>query len=276
MCSSMTDWQALNRVYGFTGTVVARLANLDRSPVLTWGSPVPFFGSLSRARIATVGINPSNREFVDALGNPLSGSARRLPTKQSLGLPAWSGATHSHLRTIVEECASYFSRNPYDQWFRVLDRVLAGTGQSFYDSDRPLCHLDLVPFTTSVKWGSIHARDRTELIQQSSDILGRYLRDSPIVLLVLNGRSVVGQFEDVSGVDLAAEVMPAWRLPRNRGEGVPGIAYRGSLSSWGGLDLGRAVSVVGFNHNLQSSYGVTGAVIDDIANWLAGRWHEVA
>jgi len=263
-------------MFGPTATVVSRLAELIDSPVLAWSCPVPFFGSLSRARIATVGINPSNREFVDALGEPLDGSARRLPTIESLGLLTWGGATQTHLRTIFDECAAYFHRNPYDQWFRVLDRALAGTGQSFYDIDRPLCHLDLIPFTTSEKWGSLEAKQRTDLICRSRDILGLYLRDSPVELLVLNGRSVVQQFEDLVGINLAAEVMTAWELPRSRGAGVPGIAYRGEFSSWAGIDLGRPISVVGYNHNLQSSYGVTNDVIDGIGGWLSERWNEVS
>jgi hypothetical protein len=263
-------------VYGPTATAVSRLAELEGSPVLGWSCPVPFFGSLVGAKIATVGINPSNREFVDEIGEPLDRSSRRLPTIESLGLVTWGGATHTHLRTIVEECATYFHRNPYDQWFRVLDRVLAGTGQSFYDSDRPLCHLDLIPYTTSLKWGSLQAKDRTDLIHQSRDILGLYLRDSAIELLVLNGQSVVRQFQLLVGVSLAAEIMTTWQLPRSRGDGVPGIAYRGVISSWAGIDLGRSIAVVGYNHNLQSSYGVTNAVIDGIAGWLTNCWSEVS
>ena len=263
-------------MFGPTATAVSRLAELDGSPVLPWSCPVPFFGSLHSARIATVGINPSNREFVDELGAPLDSAARRLPTIESLGLRTWGGATHAHLRTIVDECATYFDRKPYDQWFRVLDRVLAGTGQSFYDIDRPLCHVDLVPYTTSLKWGSLEARHRADLIHKSRDLLGLYLQDSAIRLLVLNGQSVVRQFQLLLGITLSAEVMTEWRLPRSRGDGVPGIAYRGEISSWSGIDLGRSISVVGYNHNLQSSYGVTNAVIDGIGGWLTTRWNEVS
>jgi hypothetical protein len=245
------------------------------SPVLTWGSPVPFFGSLGSAKIATVGINPSNREFVDESGRPLTGPLRRLPTISSLGLTGWGGATHSHLRAIVEECSTYFHRNPYDQWFRVLDRALAGTGQSFYDPDRPLCHLDLVPYSTSVKWGSVGANERADLIERSRETLGLYLRDSPILLLVLNGQSVVRQFQDIVQVSLDAEEIPGWRLPRSNGLGVPGIAYRGEVRNWAGVELGRTIAVLGYNHNLQSSYGVTNSVLDAIARWLSDRWREV-
>ena len=54
--------------------------------VIGWGCPVPFFGHLESAQLATVGINPSNREFVGIDGNELAGQDRRLPTLDSLGL----------------------------------------------------------------------------------------------------------------------------------------------------------------------------------------------
>src|ERR1019366_5282464 len=46
--------------------------------VISWGCPVPFFGHLESAQLATVGINPSNREFVGTDGSELAGGDRRL------------------------------------------------------------------------------------------------------------------------------------------------------------------------------------------------------
>ena len=45
--------------------------------VIPWGSPVPSFGDLSISRVATLGLNPSNREFVDESGGELQGPLRR-------------------------------------------------------------------------------------------------------------------------------------------------------------------------------------------------------
>ncbi|MGW0454520.1 hypothetical protein [Gordonia sputi] len=73
----------------------------DSDRVLEWASPVPVFGDLKTARIATVGINPSNREFVDRSGEELVGRARRLTTLTSLGLPDWTHATDTHLTDIL-------------------------------------------------------------------------------------------------------------------------------------------------------------------------------
>lgn len=60
----------------------------DHPDVLGWACPVPFFGHLESARLATVGINPSNLEFTTADRTELTGPPRRLPTLSSLGLTA--------------------------------------------------------------------------------------------------------------------------------------------------------------------------------------------
>src|SRR3954451_1613485 len=101
-------------------TLIDRLDSsvASTTDVIPWGCPVPSFGDLSNSRVATLGLNPSNREFVDELGNELQGSYRRFHTLKSLGLRSWSDADARHLRLILESCRAYFSGNPYDKWFR--------------------------------------------------------------------------------------------------------------------------------------------------------------
>jgi hypothetical protein len=45
---------------------------------------------------------------------------------------------------------------------------------------------------------------------------------------------------------------------------VNGFLFTGTIGTLGGIDLEREVSVYGYNHNLQSSFGVTSEVIDRI------------
>src|SRR5205809_4127565 len=111
--------------------------------VITWGCPVPSFGDLSNSEVATVGLNPSNREFVDESGGELEGSLRRFHTLNSLGISSWSHADARHLRLILESCRMYFFDNPYDRWFKRLDHVVSGTKASFYSPSCGACHLDL-------------------------------------------------------------------------------------------------------------------------------------
>jgi hypothetical protein len=249
---------------------VERLTSSDlrKSNVIGWASPVPFFGEIATAKIATVGINPSNREFVDVAGLELSGFERRLPTLQSLRLQRWAQADATHLRLIASACRRYFHRNPYTQWFHALNQTLVATGASFYGAGAQACHLDLVPYATGKKWSGLTPTERRLLLDLSQDAFGVLLRESPIELLVLNGRAVVRHFEELTGICLDAAVVGEWQLARAGRAHVPGIAYSGTIDRLGDVHLDRPVRVLGYNHNLQSSFGITTAVTASIAGWL--------
>ena len=148
---------------GALSTLVRRLDSqlLSEARVIPWSCPVPSFGDLARSRIATVGLNPSNREFVDSLGNELDGACRRLHTLKSLGLARWSDAKAQHLRSIVDSCRTYFSRNPYGRWFKTLDYIISGTRASYYGRCEKACHLDLIPYATACKWTGLTHEQRT-------------------------------------------------------------------------------------------------------------------
>lgn len=251
-------------------TLIDRLDSgaVSGAGVISWGCPVPSFGDLSRSTVATLGLNPSNREFVDESGNELDGLARRFPTLKSLGLASWCDVDATHLGSILESCRDYFLGNPYDRWFRRLDGVLTGTKASYYDVSRAACHLDLIPYATARKWTELTQRQRLSLLDIAGDTLGLLLRNSPVRILILNGRSVVEQFQDIAGVSLESEEIPAWSLPRQSGSGVKGIGYRGTVDTISGLPLGHSLRVLGFNHNLQSSFGVTTNVIHAIRDWI--------
>ena len=236
--------------------------------VIDWSSPVPTFGDLEKSRVATLGINPSNREFVDELGSELHGNARRFHTLGSLSLDSWADADYRHLRLIVESCCAYFARNPYDRWFKTLDRVVCGASVSYYNPISCACHLDLVPYATAKKWTELNATQRSHLLESGVDNLGLLLRDSPVRIMILNGKSVVNHFKAISIENMEEQEMPEWSLPRMSTSDVVGIAYKGWVSEIGGVSLEHNILVLGFNHNLQSSFGVTSAVIDAIRDWV--------
>lgn len=252
-----------------------RLAVSERR-VIDWGCPVPFFGGASTAAIATVGINPSNREFVDEAGCSLAESKRRLPTLGSLGLDNWGDANTGHLRAMVREFDRYFMSKPYGSWFGTLERLIGPSGVSFYGSRPAACHLDLVPFATKIKWGTLPRATQRLLMNESRDSLARLLRDIPVGVLVLNGRSVVNHFELLSQNRLDKRAVPSWNLPRSAGQAVPGIAYSGWVDRLGGIAISRRVRVLGFNHNLQSSFGVTANVVASIGSWISDEASKVA
>ena len=240
-----------------------------RMNIIPWSCPVPSFGDLSNSIVATLGLNPSKREFVDHNGNELDGHSRRLHTLKSLGLSRWSQAKPRHLDRIEESCREYFSQNPYDGWFRGMDDIISGTSTSYYHKPAKACHLDLIPYATACKWTELTTRQKAALLAYAGDTLGLLLRDSPIRVLILNGRSVVDNLQKIAGVTFKKTLMCDWTLPRRSDAGVVGLAYTGAVSQILGVELKRAVAVLGFNHNIQSSFGVTTAVKVAIRAWIS-------
>lgn len=256
--------------------LLRRLADsaLGSSAIIPWGSPIPVFGNLYTAKIATLGINPSNREFVDGAGNELEGKSRRFQTLRSLDIAQWSDATDSHIDLISTSCLNYFSQNPYDRWFKRLDTIISGTATSYYHPLSHACHYDLVPYATESKWSKVDATERKSLLSIGADTLGEALNLSEVRLLILNGKTVVHAFQRAVGFDLPSTVMREWSLPRRSGDSVVGIAYSGMVSKVGKIRLTKRLRVVGFNHNIQSSYGVPNSVCSAIAHWIAATASE--
>jgi len=242
------------------------LAEVD---IIPWGSPIPSFGNLLTAKIATVGLNPSNREFVDVAGQELNGPNRRFHTLNSLGLLEWRHAKTKHYELILEYCFNYFNRNPYDGWFKKLDNLISGTSLSYYFPSGFACHLDLIPYATFTKWAYLSPLQQKKLLEFSSDYLGLLINQSEISTLVLNGQTVVSNLEKVSGCEFEKTEMSDWALPRKTIEDVQGCSYRGYITRIGNISLNRSIEVLGYNHNIQSSFGVTKGVQLSIRKWIS-------
>lgn len=257
-------------VYGTFAQLLREIDTLNNqaASILETCAPVPFFGDIESSRAATVGINPSNREFVDAAGSELDGHERRFHTTSSLGLRSWSEATGSDLYRIGVACIRYFRIRPYDTWFRVLEQVLAPSGLSYYGQHPSACHLDLVPYATAEKWGALRTSEQRLLLKSTARSFAETVRDSKIELLILNGQTVVNCFEGQCGVSLARMNRADWNLGPAASPRVAGYGYAGEISSLSGVSLNRTVRVVGYNHNLQSSFGVTGQAKSAIGRWI--------
>ncbi|WP_110971696.1 hypothetical protein [Pseudomonas huaxiensis] len=241
---------------------------LINSEIIEWGSPIPVFGELKNSTIATLGLNPSNREFMTSDGTELIGRQRRFHSLNSLEINRWTEITEPHLEKIWKKCTNYFQNNPYDGWFKSLDILISGTNSSYYSPLFPACHLDLVPYATYRKWANLSSRQKSALLQVSGSALGELLRDSPIKTVVLNGRTVVDTLIRISDAAFEVTSIPQWSLPRSTGKMVAGLAYRGCINSVSGIDLGRSIEILGFNHNIQSSFGVTTEVRKSIQEWI--------
>jgi hypothetical protein len=260
-------------LYSAFATFIDQLENraILESGVLRWACPVPYFGQLSTARIATVGINPSVREFTTIGGRELTGDARRFPTIHSLQLSAWSQADASHIIEVARACNQYFRANPYRRWFGVLENVIRNAGGTYFGESPTACHIDLVPYATTEKWGALAGWQRQQLLRAAANLVGQLVSNSPIKVLVLNGQTVVRHFSDIASVTLSTIEPHDWRLPGGTRGWVRGIGYIGATMSIGDVGLDAPITVVGFNHNLQSSFGVTRLAVKAIGRWLASE-----
>ena len=155
-----------------------------------------------------------------------------------LGLsPSMGGRwCHAHIEQVEECCQQYFSRNPYIDWFRSLDHLIAGTGASFYGMYAGACHLDLIPYATRCKWTDLTSGQRSLLMSMAGNTLGVLLRDSSIRLIVVNGRAVIEELFSGWGTSpLTGRKCLAGYSPGVLGPGSPGSpssdGYKG-LSGW--------------------------------------------
>jgi hypothetical protein len=265
------DFKRNKWIHSILATLIDRLNDrlLIETEVIKWSCPVPSFGDLSRSKTATLGLNPSNKEFVDNSGNELDGTSRRFHTLKSLNLKCWSEVEDRHLDLINDTCRAYFSRNPYNSWFKKLDYLITETNTSFYDHSETACHLDLIPYATSCKWVELNKLQRSSLLTAAADTLGLLLKNSPVKVLILNGESVVNHFQHIAEVQLNKEIRQNWELPRRSHLGVKGFSYKGFVNRISGIKLDREILVLGFNHNIQSSFGVTKEVTGAIKTWIS-------
>ena len=232
--------------------------------IISWACPIPFFGDISRAKIATLGINPSNLEFVDDKNVELKTVSRRFNNLHSLNLNAWGEISDDNLTSIITDCTNYFNHNPYDRWFKKLDYLISGTSFSYYFPSVEACHLDLVPFATKSKWSSLPTSEQNLLLNKSTPILFYMLQNFQIDTLILNGQSVVSQLQKVTNCVLNKEYKTQWNLKREGGNDVLGYSYQGTLER---IDKS-SIKILGFNHNIQSSFGITKEVQKSIRDWI--------
>jgi len=244
---------------------------LLKSGIIPWGSPIIAFGNVSKSKIATLGINPSNREFVSIDGNELTGDKRRFHTLNSLEINEWADAGKNDVNNIYKLCKEYFLRNPYDGWFKKLDYIISGTSMSYYFPSSEACHLDLIPYATSKKWSELIPIQKTTLLDFNSHFLGEILKKSKVETIILNGQTVVENLELVSGTTLTKMEMEGWTLNRKNSKGVKGYSYKGVIQKIGHVHLNRKIKVLGFNHNIQSSFGVSSRVQLEIRNWVSSE-----
>lgn len=127
--------------------------------VVRGSTPVVSFGNAQSAGVATLGLNPSRIEFVDKKGVLLEGQEPRLATHSSRGTSDLSRGPHEAVLRVLEDCNTYFQRQPYRLWFDQLEPILAACGGPYYCGSA--CDLDLVQWATDPTWGKFETAVRS-------------------------------------------------------------------------------------------------------------------
>jgi len=197
----------------------------DNAQVVAGSTPVISFGDATKARVATLGLNPSRCEF-----------------NRNRGLAAWG----STAQQVIDGCHQYFQRNPYRQWFDRLESVLTGFDASYYDGSA--CHLDLVQWATDPTWARLAAPLRTRLMNDDVPFLIQQLQaNDNIQVLLVNGRGALDQLRARLPVRNFQEVAT-----------ISGLSHQPAVLSSGRLFS--RIQVLGWTTNLQSSFGVRQAL----------------
>ena len=151
--------------------------------------PVLFFGDLSSARIATVGLNPSDQEYIDKRGNLLTDSAQRFATLDSLGARDRLGLDDAQCEEAIRWMRRYFDTgSPVYHWFSALERVVGGLGASY--ADRSAAHLDLVQEATRPTWSALPDLERRTLLEADVPFLEWEIRAFPLRVVICTGKTV--------------------------------------------------------------------------------------
>ena len=189
----------------------ARQANLfarlrqPLSPATVRGTlPVLFFGDLLEAEVATVGLNPSDREYLSKGGLMLAGAAQRFATLDSVGATDRASLTDSQCEEAIAWMRDYYAPGkPVYGWFNALTRVVDGFGASF--RERTATHLDLVQESTSPVWGDLSKAEKTALLEEDLPFLEWELRAFPLRAVICTGKTVSVNVRQRLGVTVAEE-----------------------------------------------------------------------
>jgi len=183
---------------------------------------------------------------LDDTRNELVGAARRLETLSSLGNSNLSKAPSAVVQRVFDACNQYFHRHPYRLWFNKLEKVLNCLKSSYFDGSA--CHVDLVQWATDPAWRDLTQSEQSTLLRSDIPFLQRQLCNEQIEVLLLNGNGIVRAFQDNFGCTLTR---------------VPGHRALGRIQLWRGR-LPSGLVAIGWNINLQSSFGVKNSEIDSI------------
>jgi hypothetical protein len=167
--------------------------------------PVLFFGDLFRADIASVGLNPSDQEYLTKAGVLLAGPSQRFATIHSLRADNRSSLSDEQCAEAVQWMRKYYDpgKPVFSAWFNSVARVVEGFGASFRAGSS--AHLDIVQESTRPVWSELDGVEREKLLKQDLPFLEWEIRAFPLRAVICNGKTVSVQLQRQLGVSVKEE-----------------------------------------------------------------------
>ncbi len=212
----------------------------DVKEILPYSYPVTSFGDVTKARILTVGINPSVDEFCSRKRGRalLEASSKRLVDSESLGIEPGQDLSLEQAQRILLGNNNYFQTGNAYGWFNYLEQyALKPIGASYFDGSA--AHVDLVQWATNPVWSNIQSEEtRLELMSESLPFLSDLFSSGQWDLVMINGSQVerafrqfkIGQFFDLEEhrIGSATRVFRNGRIGRS-----PLISWSANLPVYG-------------------------------------------
>jgi len=173
-----------------------RVPSAGRKFITKGSTPVISFGDFTRARVLTIGINPSSNEFFTSGKNRgliPSKKGKRLEDFESLGIRTYEEIDDFAAKRIWQGCQNYFSesRNPYLSWFGHFQPVFSQIGASYIDGSA--AHIDLVQWATNPAWSALTARVQRDLLVEDLDFFQWQNSRPNVEVRLMNGSTVLNQ-----------------------------------------------------------------------------------
>lgn len=182
------------------------LPNLPGMPIVPRSVPIPFFGNIETARVATISLNPSNLEF-EKDGCILDPRNKRFTDREVLMVGDNDTLNDEQAARVYDSHIGYFDadRNPYRGWFDDLENYISDIfNASYYNGT--MVNLDIYPWATSMKWNGLDKYAKINATRGYKLLKDILTSPQPVFDWVyINGGGVFDNLRDHYGIRIGEE-----------------------------------------------------------------------
>lgn len=164
-------------------------------------TPVVCFGDITKAKVVTIGINPSSSEFTKIANQErklLTHSERRLSDLEFLNASSTESLSAEQIEKVWHDCLNYFDGPYYEKWFSKMEKTVLAPLQASYVG-RTAAHLDLIQWATDPLWKEMLEMDPVaarEHLASDLPFLEKQIEDSTAGVFFLSGSPVIDALKD--------------------------------------------------------------------------------